>query len=280
MKCEIVQPYIKSNNQRNKISFSQRIPNSIDNSVTNPNVNTKLSFGPVLSSVRIKTQIGNFYKVDDNFYRGAQPGIDESHGGAINYSQLKEDLKYLRDNFNISVILNLRNPNDNNTNHIELEKLAIRELNEEARLTNVENPLAPQISELEGINIPMYAEDIVRSEQVEEIMKNFQKYSDKNIFVHCRSGNDRTGVVTGLHRIWKYGTENELSFNDIRQEMISCGHNQNWYPRLISSLSACIRYMGITPDFNNIKNAKGEKNFLWTFYQNNRDLIKALAFRA
>lgn len=277
MKCEICQPYIKSNNKQNKISFCQQVSATVNSPTVN---SSKLFFGPVLSSDKLETQIGNFYKVDENFYRGAQPGIDESLGGAINYQHLKEDLKYLRDKFDIRVILNLRNPNDNNTNHIELEKQAIRELNEEAKLINAKNPLAQQIAELKGINIPMYAENIVKSEQAQEVIETFQKYSGQNIFVHCRSGNDRTGVVTGWRRIWKLGTQNGVSFNDIRQEMIKCGHNQEWYPRLISSLAACIRYMGITPDFNNITNAKGEKNFLWTFYQNNRSFIKSCAFRA
>lgn len=269
----MVQSYIKSNNQRNRINFGHQVQGNAACPIVN---STKLHFGPVLSSDKIETQIGNFYQVDEHFYRGAQPGIDESRGGAIIYSQLKEDLKCLRDKFHIDVVLNHRNHNDNNTNHVELEKQAIKEVNEEARFINA-NSSGPKLRELTGINIPMHAETIVKSEQVEELFAVFNKYSDKNIFEHCRSGNDRTGVGTGCRRIWKQGTEKGVSFDDICQEMIKCGHNQEWYPRLISSFAACIRYMGITPKFNNITNAKGEKNFLSIFYQNNRECIKSLA---
>lgn len=279
MKCEVFQPYIKSNYYRKPILFGGQTTNSIGNSGIEPNISSeKIFWGPVLSSDKFQTQIGNFYRVDENFFRGAQPGIDESLGGAINHTRLKEDLKYLRDKFGITVILNLRNIYDNNTNHIELEKQAIKELNEEAELLNAKNPSGPKIPKLKGLNIPMSAGDIVRSEQVEEIMGYFKDYSNEKMFVHCRSGNDRTGVATALRRIWKRGTENGVSFENIREEMIKCGHRQDIFPNLISSLAACMRYMGITPDFSRIANARGEKNFLSAFYQRNRLFIKMLAF--
>ncbi len=276
MRCNLHEVYFSTSSNKNKLSFSAQ---NLNNTKTNDaNLNSvKLAWGPALSSDKIETQVGNFYKVDEHFYRGAQPGIDETKGGLIDYAKLKHDLKYLRDKFNITVVLNLRNPNDNNTKHIELEKQAIEELNNEAKLINLKNPLS-NIPKIQGINLPMYAEDIVRSEQVEKIMEYFKEYSDKNIFVHCRSGNDRTGVVTALRRIWKSGMEKGVSFKDIQQEMIKCGHNQNWYPKLISSLAACVRYMGITPEYSNIINASGQKNFLSNFYQNNRLFIKSLAF--
>ncbi len=262
MKCELFSiPYQKFNNG---VSFKggAQAGEILDGEVQ------KISFGPVLTSDKLNSKIGNFYKVDEHFYRGAQPGIDETQGGLINYAQLKDDLKYLRDKHNIDVVLNLRNPNDNNTKHIELEMQAISELNEEAKALG-------NAKEMKMVHIPMYAENIVRSEQVEEILDVFQQNPKNNIYVHCRSGNDRTGVVTALRRVWTDGTKNGVSFHDIRQEMIRCGHNQSWYPRLISSLAACLRYMGITPDFGKIPNAKGEKNFLADFYQMNRMSIKS-----
>lgn len=256
----------------NSISFAGQTESKINNS-------TKHYWGPVLSADKIDAPIDNFYKINDKFYRGAQPGLDETQGGKIHYNKLKEGLKYLRDELNLSVILNLRNPNDNNTKHIELEQEAILELNHEAKLLNAKNPLNKQIPQIEGVNIFMDAGEAipVKSEIVEKIMGLFQKHSDQGIFIHCRSGNDRTGVTAALYRIWKQGTEMGVSFHDIRQEMLSCGHNQGLFPKLIPSLASCLRYMGITPEFERIKNAKGEKNFLLTFYQANRNYIKSIA---
>ncbi len=107
-------------------------------------------------------------------------------------------------------------------------------------------------------------------------MGYFNEYSDKKMYIHCRSGNDRTGVVNALHRVWKQGLDDGVNFEDIRQEMIDSGHHTNGlFPDLIKSLSRCLRYMGINPDkFGKIENAQGEKNFLWNFYQANRNDVK------
>ncbi len=215
--------------------------------------------------------VGNFRKVSENFYRGAQPGIDETRGGLVTLESIKRDIKLLRDEYGVGVILNLRNLHDNNTAHIELEKQAIKELNEEAA--------SGKTPKLIGLNVSMDASSWnnipVKSEDVEKILGYFQEHSDKKFYVHCRSGNDRTGVVTALYRIW--AQDKNVKFNDIRQEMLDCGHARDWYPGLIPSLAACIRYMATSGNFRHLENADQKPDFLWDFYQSNKSDIKKIA---
>lgn len=271
MKCQL---YCQA--EFNKLNSIPSIPFKGQSDTAKPPNIIRSYYGALSLDTLKDTPIWNFRKVDEGFYRGAQPGIDENRGGIINYAKLKSDLKYLRDKFNITVILNLRNPHDNNTDHIELEKLAIKELNEEAKLLNSENP-ARHIPEIKGLNVNMYAEGIVCAKQARQVMEYFQENSDKIIFAHCRGGNDRTGIVTAWRRIWKNGLEDGVRFRDIVHEMKNCGHNQEWYPKLISSLALCIRHMGRTSEFITIKNAQKKMGFLCEFYGKNHDDIKKIA---
>lgn len=209
--------------------------------------------------------LGNFWQVGTNFYRGAQPGIDENDGGKIVYQKLLEDLKWLRDKKNVSSIMNLRNPNDHHTKHIELEKQAVNQLNAES----------PD-KKIELLNVPMHSEKGLFAPDAKNIFEFFSAADEKHsgnansAYWHCRSGNDRTGIVGALHRIW---SNEKAGFDNICKEMLTLGHNNRWYPNLQSSLAACLTYMATAnkPEYDNLKNSKGIKGFIKDFYLKNKE---------
>jgi protein tyrosine phosphatase (PTP) superfamily phosphohydrolase (DUF442 family) len=191
------------------------------------------------------TPLKNLFKIDDNFYRGAQPGLHakippgtiyEGNSGIIDEELLKKSMIFLRDKCKVRTILDLRFPDDHlhryrdaKLDHIELEKRAIQEI-------NAKEPSKPQIK---FINIPLDAGKGFNPEQTKQVMKTL-KEPEGAIYAHCREGNDRTGFVTALYRIINYG--DKVNFEDVRKEMVHCGHNPNGrFYGVIPSLVDCIK---------------------------------------
>jgi hypothetical protein len=241
------QPYL---NQTKSISFSQNQPEKT-----------------VLNAKRITCPpVGeNFWMVNDSALRGGQPGIDENRNGSVDKQVMKQELRNLWGS-GVRVILNLRSPKDNpTTKHIEMERDAVREINEE--------------NGIKLVNIEMDSSFGIESEQAKQIFLTFQNIPKSEnsksaaIYWHCRSGNDRTGMVGALYRIW---SDPNAKFDDICQEMKECGHNPDgMFKNPIPSLAACIKYMATTghDKFKDLKNSEGKTDFIYAYYLKNQKAI-------
>jgi len=120
---------------------------------------------PAFSNIKIR----NFGKMDDRFFRGAQP----------NESDYK-DLKAL----GINTVIDLQ---DNPTSY---EKRAVETLG------------------MRYINIPMSDSNYPKEETIQSFLKLVNDPSTGKFFAHCAGGRHRTGVVGAIYRFtvdhWNY----------------------------------------------------------------------------
>jgi tyrosine-protein phosphatase SIW14 len=114
--------------------------------------------GPVVQGV------GNFQKVDDHVYRGAQP-TDE---GFRNLAKL-----------GIKTVVDLRTRSD-------------RSLIEEKAVT---------AAGMHYIGVPMRGTETPPNESVHKVLALLEDATTGPVFVHCHRGADRTGVVIACYRI-------------------------------------------------------------------------------
>ena len=114
--------------------------------------------------------VGNFQKVDDHVYRGAQP----TREGFGNLSKL-----------GIQTVIDLREPGD-------------RSSNERKWVTD---------AGMHYISVPMYGMATPSNESVLRVLGLLEERSTGPIFVHCKRGADRTGGVIACYRVehdhWK-----------------------------------------------------------------------------
>lgn len=129
-----------------------------------------------------------FLEVSPGIFRSAQPG--------------KEDLKDLKA-LGIKTILNLNNDKET----MAIEKKAARL----AGIDLIEHPMS-------GFWSPDDA-------QVEESLAVLQDESKYPILVHCKHGEDRTGLIIGLHRVFA----EKWTPEDAYQEMLEGG----FHPMLV-----------------------------------------------
>jgi protein tyrosine/serine phosphatase len=112
---------------------------------------------PAFSNIKIK----NFGKMDDRFYRGAQPGESDY-----------KDLKTL----GINTIIDLTdNPKD-------YEKRDVEALG------------------MHYVNIPMSDSSYPKEEQINAFLKLVNDSSTGKFYVHCAGGRHRTGVIGAVYR--------------------------------------------------------------------------------
>jgi protein tyrosine/serine phosphatase len=118
-----------------------------------------------LTNIRIK----NFGKMDDRFYRGAQPREDDYR-----------DLAAL----GIKTVIDLKN------DPAPYEKRNVEALG------------------MRYINIPMSDKTYPRQEQIEQFLKIVNDPATGKFFVHCEGGRHRTGVMGAVYRFnfyhWNY----------------------------------------------------------------------------
>jgi len=109
--------------------------------------------------------LSNFGEVTPNLYRGGQPGAD--------------GLKALR-NMGVSIIVDMRG------SHSEHEKRAVEELG------------------MEYVSIPWHC-PFPSDKPFVKFLKVIEQNPDKKVFVHCRLGDDRTGMAIASYRMAEQG---------------------------------------------------------------------------
>ena len=109
-------------------------------------------------------ELPNFHKVNDMVYRGAQP----KNGG---WELLKQ--------LGIKTVINLRNDDD-------------RARREEA---------GARVAGLRYLNFPFERWDRPHDEDIKQALSIIDNPINQPVFVHCRDGADRTGVVIAVYRI-------------------------------------------------------------------------------
>ena len=132
-------------------------------------------------------------RVNDSLYRGAQP-----HPAGI------QELKKL----GITTIVDLRgeNPAQRDSERQQAESLGIR-----------------------FVSIPVSGWDPPSNEQVAQFLSLFRNRKEK-VFVHCRFGDDRTGVFVATYRMAYEGWPTTQAMN----EMYFFGFNGFWHPSMKS----------------------------------------------
>src|SRR5258708_20359163 len=136
--------------------------------------------------------LANGGRVNDFLYRGAQP-----HPAGI------QELKKL----GITIIVDLRgeNPAQRDSERQQAESLGIR-----------------------FVNIPVSGWDPPSNEQVAQFLALFRRDPKQKIFVHCRFGDDRTGVFVATYRMAYEGWPASQAMN----EMYFFGFNGFWHPSM------------------------------------------------
>jgi protein tyrosine/serine phosphatase len=89
------------------------------------------------------------------------------------------------------------------------------------------------------IHEPMRNFSFVKEAQVDRILKEIRGSLDQKqkIYIHCRRGKDRTGLICGLWRVLEHG----LSIDEAIDEWRSLGHSRfykllKWEPKFIEAV--------------------------------------------
>src|SRR5947208_8269984 len=127
---------------------------------------------PAFSNIHIR----NFGKMDDRFYRGAQP--DES-----DYKDLKA--------IGIRTVIDLT---DHPTSY---EKRDVEALG------------------MRYVSIPMSDSSYPKAEQINAFLKLVNEPATGKFFVHCAGGRHRTGVMGAVYRISKYGWDFNQAYKEM-----------------------------------------------------------------
>jgi len=122
-------------------------------------------------------KIKNFGRMDERFYRGAQPK--------------KEDYRSLAA-LGIKTVIDLR---------------------DDAKA--YEKP-AVEASGMRYVNIPMSDKDYPREEQIEAFLELANNPGTGAFYVHCAGGRHRTGVMGAVYRFTKYGWNYEQVYREMK----------------------------------------------------------------
>lgn len=122
--------------------------------------------------------IENFGKMDERYYRGAQP--------------LPSDFQSLKD-LGIKTVIDLRNdPTD-------YEKPAVEALG------------------MKYVNIPMSGWKYPKDSDVEQFLKLMDDAETGTVFVHCKAGRHRTGVVGAVYRFQHDGWNYDQAYDEMKK---------------------------------------------------------------
>jgi tyrosine-protein phosphatase SIW14 len=125
-------------------------------------------------------QLPNFHKVNERLYRGGQPK--------------KDGLKKLAE-LGIKTIINLRGESDE---------------------TKAEGNEAESLG-MQFFNIPMSSAGRPTEEQVERLFQIIESSENVPVFIHCRRGSDRTGVIVALSRIKHDGWTDKQALDEAKR---------------------------------------------------------------
>src|SRR4051812_45461043 len=126
--------------------------------------------------------VGNFDKVNDGLYRGAQPDKEA-------FANLAK--------MGIRTVVNLRLEKD------EKEKLLV------------------EAAGMKYVAVPMANFGAPSDEQLAKVMAVLDDPAYKPVFVHCRRGADRTGTVVAAYRISREGWTNDKALDEARSHGMS-----------------------------------------------------------
>jgi tyrosine-protein phosphatase SIW14 len=135
-----------------------------------------------------------FGRINDSLYRGAQP-----------YAEGFQQLKKL----GITTIIDLRGE--------DLDKV------------NWERKQADALG-IRFIHLPVSGWSTPSDEQVAQFFSIFRGNGNEKVFVHCRFGEDRTGVFIASYRI----AFDHWSSDQALKEMLAFGFNRLWHPSMAS----------------------------------------------
>ena len=137
-------------------------------------VATTVAAGPVVDGV------GNFQKVNDHIYRGAQPTDD----GFRELAQL-----------GIKTVIDLRQIGEHS------------QADEQKLVTSLG---------MRYVSIPMTGMSTPKDDQVTAVLALLSDTTSGPVFVHCKRGADRTGMVIAVYRISQDGWENRKALSEAK----------------------------------------------------------------
>ena len=123
--------------------------------------------------------VGNFQKVDDHVYRGAQPTRE-------GFSELSK--------LGIRMVVDLREPGD-------------RSATERKWVTD---------AGMQYVSVPMYGMAAPSNESVLKVLGLLEDPGDGPVFVHCKRGADRTGGVIACYRVEHDHWQNDRALAEAR----------------------------------------------------------------
>ena len=99
----------------------------------------------------------------------------------------------------------------------------IIDLEDDYRATRTERANAARLG-LRWINSPMNAGQVPPNDQIDRIEAMLEDASLFPIFIHCKHGQDRTGLIIGIYRV----ETDHVSPSQAYQEMLQVGFHQEY----------------------------------------------------
>lgn len=129
-------------------------------------------------SETLGVSIKNFGRVNENYYRGAQPKGEE-------YAQLKR--------LGVKTVIDLRKDSQQ------------------------EEPESVRSAGMKYFNIPLRASEPATDEQTAFFLKLVNDPSNWPVYVHCKGGRHRTGALTAIYRITHDGWTADGAFQEMKE---------------------------------------------------------------
>lgn len=154
----------------------------------------------------------------DDFHRNAPTKVDDNlyRGGQFN----ENGLKYLA-SIGIKTIVDFRDHNYASSRQLQKED---------------EELLASEYG-IKYVNIPLSEHVPPSAEQINKFLEVFNNKSDVPVYIHCKSGSDRAGIMGAIYRVEK----NNLDFNAAYDEMLQYCHDFKAFSILDDFLDAYCR---------------------------------------